>query len=314
MLKPNISQSTVDESSIRRYKGITALWITLLLNVILAAIKLICGVIGDSEALIVDAIESLSDIFVISLNWGCFYIACVPADRDHPYGHGKAEAVAAFLVGLILTIASLIAISVAIWGLLKGPSTPQYFTVIVLLGIVVTKEILYRYIKTKSTQLTSIALEAESWHQRSDAITSAAAAIGITLALIGGSKLAIADDIAAFFGAAIIGYNASRIIKIALNQLMDSSVETSLLNQITTVASQTQGVSRVEKCIARRSGHNIFVDMHIEVDGEMSVSQAHKISHDVKDRIIDRVQHVQDVLVHIEPQSDKHKEPPSYKE
>lgn len=298
---PSLGTSPHSSEYRRAAYGLRVILYTLAANLVLSAVKTIGGIVGQSQALIVDGIESLTDLVIGTLVLGGFHVASAPPDKTHPYGHGKAEAVIALCIGAVLVIASLTATGVAIAGLLHSGSPPAPWTLIVLIVVVVTKELLFRALFKTGVNLESIALESEAWHQRSDALTSASAGVGITLTIIGGPPLAIADDIAALAAAGVICFNAVRILRRAIAQLMDAAVEQNLLNAISRVAEKTEGVYRVEKCVARRSGPDILVDMHIEVDSAISVKEAHDISHHVKDNVISQVQGVRDVLVHIEP-------------
>jgi cation diffusion facilitator family transporter len=144
-------------------------------------------------------------------------------------------------------------------------------------------------------------VQTDAWHHRSDAITSLAAAIGIIVSLIGGKGYESADDIAAIVAAAIIAWNGWSLLRPALNDLMDSAPAPEVVDRIRRIAATTPGVDRVEKCIVRKMGYYFYVDMHVEVDPGMTVSSAHLISHQVKDKVREEFARVRDVLVHIEP-------------
>jgi len=285
----------------RFQKGFHTVLVVIAANAVLGGMKIVGGIVGHSQALIADGIESLGDLFVSGLVLHGFHRASVPPDRNHPYGHGKSESLVAFLVGIILILAAIGVIGTGIWGLLKPRQVPKPYTLGILITVVVVKETLYRYLHRRSQSLRSIALHSEGWHQRSDAITSAAAAVGISVALIGGQAWSFADEVAAFFAAGIILWNASRVIRRAISELMDAAVDPALLDRITQIAAETPEVVRVEKCIARRAGPELFVDMHIEVKPTLTVQHAHEIAHRVKDRIRHQLPYVRDVLIHIEP-------------
>jgi len=285
----------------RFQKGLHTVLVAIVANAVLGGIKIFGGIVGHSQALIADGIESIGDLFVSGLVLHGFHVASAPPDRNHPYGHGKAESLVAFLVGIILVLAAIGVIGTGIWGLLEARRVPELYTLGILIAVVVVKEALYHYVQRRSDTLQSPALHSEAWHQRSDAITSGAAAIGISVALIGGQAWSFADEVAAFFAAGIILWNASRVIRRAISELMDAAVDPALLDRITQIAAETPEVVRVEKCIARRAGPELFVDMHVEVKPSLTVQHAHQIAHRVKDRIRRRLPQVRDVLIHIEP-------------
>lgn len=285
----------------RFQKGLHALLVAIAANALLGGMKIFGGVVGHSSALIADGIESLSDLFVSSIVLHGFHVASAPPDHNHPYGHGKAESLVAFLVGIVLVLAAISVIGTGIWGLLETRRVPEPYTLGILIAVVVVKEGLYRYVQRHSDRLHSPALHSEAWHQRSDAITSGAAAIGISVALLGGKRWSFADEVAAFFAAGIILWNATRVIRRAISELMDAAVAPAVLDQIVQIAIETPEVVRVEKCLARHAGPELWVDMHIEVKPTLTVQHAHQIAHRVKDRIRHHLPQVRDVLIHIEP-------------
>jgi cation diffusion facilitator family transporter len=160
---------------------------------------------------------------------------------------------------------------------------------------------LFRFVLRRSREVESSAVRADAWHHRSDAITSLAAAIGISIALIGGKGYEAADDVAAVAAAAVIAFNGWHLLRPALNELMDRSPSRDMVERIQRIAEGVPGVEAVEKCMARKMGHQYYVDMHVEVDPDMTVKQSHLIAHEVKDRVRSQVERVRDVLVHIEP-------------
>jgi cation diffusion facilitator family transporter len=242
----------------------------------------------------------MADIFGSIVVWGGLRIAALPADSDHPYGHGKAEALAALIVALML-LAAGIGISIeAVREILHPQKGPAAYTLWVLIGVVVVKEVLFRVVRRVSREVGSGAVRADAWHHRSDAITSAAAAIGISVALVGGKGYEPADDWAALFASAVILFNAYRLIRPPLHELMDAE-PSGIIDRVRAVAKEVPGVLDVEKVLARKSGLRYWVDMHVEVDPTMTVHRAHGVSHDVKDEIRSRLPKVEDVLIHIEP-------------
>jgi cation diffusion facilitator family transporter len=174
--------------------------------------------------------------------------------------------------------------------------------------VILIKEGLFRFVSSEADSVQSSAMRADAWHHRSDAITSLAAAVGITISLIGGNGYEVADDIAAIVAAGIIAFNGWGILRPALNELMDAAPRREVIERIRRIAAAVEGVERVEKCMGRKSGHRYLVDMHIEVDPQMTVEAAHAIGHNVKDKIREKIPAVRDVLVHIEPAKGKENE------
>ncbi len=292
----------------RTERSLRATFLGIGINVLLVVGKLAGGLAGHSHALIADAMESLADIFSSLIVWRAVLVAAEPPDREHPYGHGKAEAIAAAVVSTLLLLAALgIGVQAArqlgrqFFPPFLPRDPPRAFTLFILIGVVLVKELVFRYASRQASLAESSAVKADAWHHRSDAITSLAAAIGISVCLLGGPRFAYADDAAALFAAAIIGWNGWLVLRPALDELMDAAPSAGLLAQIRTTAAEVPGVRAVEKCHARKTGFQYLVDMHIEVDPRMTVEQAHQIAHQVKGRVRQAVPSVSDVLVHVEP-------------
>jgi cation diffusion facilitator family transporter len=286
----------------RLKRGLRATLLGMVINTILAAGKMAAGIFGHSHALVADAVESLADIFSSIVVWRGLVVAAEPADEDHPYGHGKAEPIAAAAVSTMLLLAALGIAITSIQAITSGKSHgPRPFTLLVLLCVVVIKESLFRFVASEANTVESTAVRSDAWHHRSDAITSLAAAVGISISLIGGKGYESADDAAAIVAAAIIAFNGWAQLRPALNELMDASPNREVIEKIREIASDISGVQRVEKCMVRKMGHRYFVDMHVEVDPQMSVQEGHRIAHEVKDRVREKFRAVRDVLIHIEP-------------
>jgi cation diffusion facilitator family transporter len=289
-------------ASTRLQRSLRATLIGMVVNGALAAVKLAAGLLGHSQALIADAVESLADIFSSVIVWRAVVVASTPADEDHPYGHGKAEPIAAAIVATMLLLAAVgIVLTSAQQVFAEEKRGPEPFTLAVLVLVVVIKEGLFRVVHREAKSLDSTVVSADAWHHRSDAITSFAAAIGISIAVIGGEGYEVADDVAAIVAAGLIAWNGWRLLRPALDELMDTAPELATVTQVREVASSVPGVLAVEKCIVRKMGYQHFVDMHVEVDPLMTVSDAHVIAHRVKDTVRRQIPTVFDVLVHIEP-------------
>jgi cation diffusion facilitator family transporter len=282
-------------------KGLRSTILGILANAILAVIKGIAGVLGNSYALIADAIESTTDIASSLIVWGGLKISGIPPDIDHPYGHGKAEPLAATVVALFLFA---VAIGIAIQSsreILVPHHAPAPFTLIVLVAVVITKESLFRFVFNVGKSIDSTAVKSDAWHHRSDAITSAAAATGISIALIGGPGYESADDWAALFASGIIAFNAFRILRPAINEVMDAAPTSEIEQAVRETARRVEGVIGLEKCRIRKMGLAYYVDLHVTVDGHIAVHEGHEIAREVKARILAAHANIADVLIHIEP-------------
>jgi cation diffusion facilitator family transporter len=201
---------------------------------------------------------------------------------------------------MLLGAATWIAISAI--GEIRSPHhSPAPFTLLVLLAVIVIKESLFRFVLREASAVDSVAVRSDAWHHRSDAITSVAAGIGITVALVGGPGWEMADDWAAVAAAVVIAWNGWHLLQPAMNELMDRSPSRDVIERIRRIAEKTPGVEAVEKCFVRKMGHQYYADMHVEVDPGMTVLRSHEIAHDVKDRIRAEFPTVHDVLIHIEP-------------
>ena len=270
-------------------------------NACLALIKGIAGVLGHSYALIADAIESTTDIFSSLLVLFGLKYAKRPPDDNHPYGHGKIEPLITFIVvSFLVTSATIIAYE-SIENIQTPHKTPKAWTLIVLGCIILWKEISYQIVIRKSIKTHSSSLRADAWHHRSDAITSIMAFIGISIALIFGKGYESADDWAALFASFFILYNSYLIFRPALGEIMDENRYDELINEIREKALQVDGILGTEKCFIRKAGMKYHVDLHAIVDGDISVSKGHTLSHNLKDFLRDSIPNLGHVLIHIEP-------------
>lgn len=267
---------------------------------VLACVKFTAGVIGNSYALIADSIESFADIASSIIVWRGVVIAAKPPDKNHPYGHGRAETLAGAIVAIMLMGAAAFIMYQSIREISTPHHAPAKFTLFVLLGVVFIKETLFRWVDRVGDEVESSAVKADAWHHRSDAITSAAAALGISITWIG-EKYHSADGVAAIFTALIIGWNGYRLLRPAVSELMDEMPSDEYLAQARQVALSVEGVRGVEKCYARQLGHHFILDMHVEVDAHMTVADSHELAHRVKDAIRQNLPRVSDVTTHIEP-------------
>lgn len=287
-------------------RGIRAAQTGMLISIVLAVIKLVAGITGHAYVLVADAVESMADVFGALAVWGGLAIASQPPDANHPYGHGKAEPLAAAAVALTM-IGAAIAIAYEAVVAIQAPHTPPAsWTLLVLIGVVLVKWTLSRWVKSVGDAIGSAAVRADSWHHLSDAVTSAAAFVGISLALIGtrywnSPAWASADDWAALFAAGVIGWNGIQLLRTALDDLMDRMPGEEILVPVRVAAESVDGVLGIEKLLVRKTGLMYRVTIHVEADPSMPLADAHHLGHRVQDAIVATVPHVQSVLVHMEP-------------
>lgn len=282
-------------------RGIRSAQAGLVVNGVLALTKLVAGLLGNSYALVADAVESTTDIFSSLIVWSGLRIASRAADDDYPFGYGKAEPLAAAVVSLLLLGAAVGIAVKAVQEIVTPHHAPAPFTLAVLSAVIVIKEVLYRRVFTVGTAVGSTAVKADAWHHRSDAITSAAVFVGIAIALWGGSGWESADDWAALVASAIIVYNGLRMLRPAVHDLMDRTPAEDLVKRVATAAASSDGVRAFEKLRVRRAGLGYYVDIHVQAEPAMSLRDAHILSGRVKGAIRRAVPAVSGVLVHMEP-------------
>ena len=277
-------------------------YFSIISNAGLALVKGLAGYFGNSYALIADAIESTTDIFSSCLVLFGIKYSNRPADKNHPYGHGRAEPLITFLVvGFLITSATIIAYE-SILNIKTPHELPKPFTLFILAAIIVWKEMSYRFVIKKSKETHSSSLKADAWHHRSDAITSISAFIGIFIALIFGKGYESADDWAALFSSAFILYNSYLIFRPALGEIMDEHLYDDLLSDIRRVSSTVDGIIETEKCFIRKAGMKYHVDLHAVVNANITVKAGHDLAHLLKDTLRAEIPSLGHVLIHIEPE------------
>ena len=282
-------------------KAIKATYFSIVGNTCLAIIKGLAGIFGNSYALIADAIESTTDIFASFLVLFGIKYSNKPADKNHPYGHGRAEPLITFLVvGFLITSATIIAYE-SIINIQTSHDLPKSWTLFVLGAIIIWKEYSFRLVMKRSIETNSSSLKADAWHHRSDAITSISAFLGISIALILGKGYGSADDWAALFASGFILYNSYLIFRPALGEIMDEHLNDDLIEEIRKVSSQVEGIIDTEKCFIRKAGMKYHVDLHAIVDATISVKEGHDLAHKLKDTLLKEIPEIGHVLIHVEP-------------
>ncbi|MFV8370195.1 cation diffusion facilitator family transporter [Flavobacterium sp. LB2R40] len=281
--------------------AIKATYFSIIGNTCLAIIKGLAGFFGNSYALIADAIESTTDIFASFLVLFGIKYSNRPADKNHPYGHGRAEPLITFLVvGFLITSATIIAYESVI-NIGTPHQLPKPWTLIVLGAIIIWKEYSFRLVMKRSIQTNSSSLKADAWHHRSDAITSVAAFLGISIALVLGNGYESADDWAALFASGFILYNSYQIFRPALGEIMDEHLYDDLIDQIRLISLQVDGIIDTEKCFIRKAGMQYHVDLHARVDSNITVKEGHDLAHKLKDTLREEIPELGHVLIHVEP-------------
>jgi cation diffusion facilitator family transporter len=290
------------EIPLERYgKGMRASILGLVINLVLSLGKLAAGILGNSHALIADATESIGDVLGSIIVWRGLKIASRPPDPEHPYGHGKAEPIAAALVAVILVMAGLGIALQSVHEIRAPHHGPAAFTLIVLLVVITIKEWLFQRLHRVGKRIGSGAVHSDAWHHRSDALTSAAAAVGIAVAIIGGKGYEVADDWAALFASGVILFTGLRLLRPATEELMDKSAEPGLVERAMRVAEDRPGVHRVEKLLMRKMGLYYVADMHLEVAPTMTVFEGHEIAHGVKEAVRAELPQIVELTIHVEP-------------
>jgi cation diffusion facilitator family transporter len=281
--------------------GARATIAALTMSASLAVLKIGAGIVGDSYALVADGIESVLDLFSGLLVLGGLKVSTAEPDARYPYGRGKAEPLVAMAVATMLMLAALgIAVGAA-REIVSPQDAPAPFTLIVLLVVLVAKEGTFRWLSSRGRAIGSRAIEVDAWHHRSDALTSLAAFIGISLSLIGGPAWVRADDWAALAACGVIGWNGVRLFRGGVREALDVSAPVEIRERVRSVALAVDAVEGVDEVRGRRSVLMHLVDIHVEVDGSVPVSHGHEIGHRVKDALLESEVPILDVLVHVEP-------------
>ncbi len=281
--------------------GVRAAYFSMLGNLLLAAIKLVSGFLGNSHALIADGIESTTDVFSSIFVLLGFKYAQRPPDENHPYGHSRIEPLISFLVVAFLVGSALAIAYTSIVNIRNPHKVPQAWTLVVLAVIILWKEASYRYVLAKAKKIGSTSLRADAWHHRSDAITSVTAFLGISIALLLGEGYETADEWAALFAAGFILYNAYFIFRPALGEIMDEHLYDELVGKIRKIASGVRGIRGTEKCFVRKAGMNYLVELHAMVDAHISVEQGHHLAHELQREIQQRIPEISHITIHVEP-------------
>ncbi|MFV1966166.1 MAG: cation diffusion facilitator family transporter [Pirellulaceae bacterium] len=301
--------------SIRRstdslYRDATrAAWVGLSINLVLGAVKLVGGIKASSFALLTDAFNSIGDSLASAVVLIALAVARRPADRQHPYGHTRAEAIAGSNVALLIVVTALYLGGEAVWRLPLEHEPPPGWTLWIAGANVIIKEALYRYKVRVGKRTRSSAIIANAWDHRSDALCSLSVLISLAVVRIGGPQFIAADEIAALVVVAAMLWSGIALFQKSAHELLDAQAEKGILDALRAEAEQVEGVRAVETLRVRKTGLEYLVDIHIEVDSQRTVAEGHDIGHRVKDALMKEFPVIQDVLVHVEPHPHQHKRP-----
>ncbi|WP_304383630.1 cation diffusion facilitator family transporter [Muribaculum intestinale] len=296
------SLSTGKELSLIRKVTMVGFWI----NAALVIIKLFFGYWGNSDALVADGYHSLSDFITDFMVLYFVGVAYKKADSSHPYGHGKYETIGSFFIAIVLM---LVAVGIgwggitSIIGALNGHEIPRpdVWTIVVAGVSIAAKEFCYRYTMVYARKIGSSALKANAWHHRTDAISSVATIIGVSLAYALGDSWRIMDPIASIVIAVFIGISAIQIAKPSIGELLEVSLPIAQINNINNIIRSVNGVRRVHNLRARRNGHAIIVDVNVHVDPDITIREGHAIATDVEEGLRESYGHNIIIYVHVEP-------------
>jgi cation diffusion facilitator family transporter len=275
--------------------------IGMLVSGALAVLKIVTGHMAYSTSVLADGFESAADVLASGTILLALTLAAKPADSNHPYGHGRIETLAGLLLGFVLFCAGM-AISfhsISAVGDVKRP--PASYAVWPLLISIGAKLFMMRYKHSTARRILSAALMADAINDGIDALSGVAALIAVSLTLFDPVRFLRADHYGAFIVGFIVMFTGVRVVRETGMQLMDTMPDPTLMRLIREVASTVPGVDGVEKCYARKTGLKYHVDLHLEVDPDMTVRDSHDIAQRVRERIREELSWVADVLVHVEP-------------
>ena len=275
-------------------------------NVILLAFKFLAGILGHSSAMVADALHSLSDFVTDIIVLVFVKISSKPRDKSHDYGHGKYETLALTMVGIALmavAIGILVkgALKIAAWARGEVLEAPGMLAFWAAMASIVLKEAVYRYSILKAKKLNSKAVEANAWHHRSDALSSIGTAVGIGGAIFLGQRFAILDPIASVVVGSFIVKVAFDLLKNGIGDLMEQSLPDPVEEEILQIVSALPGVSRPHDLRTRRIGNHYAIELHILMDGEITLREAHEKASEVEDLLRQHYGEETHVAVHVEP-------------
>lgn len=279
--------------------------ISVISNIILTLGKLLVGWYGNSDAVFADGIHSAADVFASVIVLFVIKLANKPADKEHPYGHGKAEVIVSGIVGLILLLVSFYVVYEAITSFFHPISTPSILAMWVALISYGAKEMLYRSSYKISKEQNSKAIEAIAFDHKADIVASVAAALGVLLSIIGDkcniSILLYADKIASIIVAYLILRIAKEMLKESFDILIERNIDREILHEYKTIISSFSEVKRIDRIRAREHGHYVLVDVRISIDHDKTIKEGHDLSREIKQELMNTYDNIEEVLIHLNP-------------
>lgn len=278
------------------------LLLNILINIFIGAIKWVGGIFGQSQALLADALETTSDVISSIILFVAYDKSTQPADLNHPYGHGKLQPLISFIIGLILIGSAGLIINESVQSLVRHEKIiPHVFTIYIILFVVFVKEILYQVFNRLSKQMHSSLFYHEALHHRTDVFTTLVTLLGVSFSLFTNGRFWYGDQLAAIVASAIILFNAYRILKSSVSEIMDEQTYPEVSSLIEKIAESIQDISSHEKCYVRKSGNRYYCDIHIRVNATYTVKKGHDIAHMLKDKAQASNRLIEDVHIHVEP-------------
>ncbi len=292
----------------RQVKRIT--WIGLILNIFLTVLKFVGGIVGHSEAIIADAVHSVSDFGTdLALLLG-IRAWSKPRDERHPFGHERIETIIALFMGVFLAVVGIWIVQDSLRGIEKAHLLQPGYIALIAAGVsIVSKEIMYHWTRHVGRKTSSMALMANAWHHRSDALSSIPAGLAVLGAILLPPEWAFLDRIGALVVCIFLFHAAYRIIAPAINELLDTVPESHVPRELLEIITQTPGVMLVHKVRTRSAGAHVLTDAHIEVDPDISVTAGHDIAERIKQRVLQQLPEVAEITIHVEPYGDTKRHP-----
>ncbi|MBI0577512.1 cation transporter [Neobacillus cucumis] len=286
-------------------------WISVVSNIVLTLGKIFIGWLGHSDAVFADGIHSAADVFASVIVLLVIKIANKPADKEHPYGHGKAEVIVSEIIGILLFAVALYVVYEGISGFFHEVETPSYLAMWVAVFSFVAKILLYRSSLKVAEKHRSKAIEAIAFDHKADIVASIAAAIGVLISILGVKfdihVLLYGDKVASIFVAYLIFKIAKEMITEAFDILLERNINSEILQEYISIISEFPEVRRIDRIRAREHGHYILVDLRISIDHFITIKEGHDLSHSIKQQLMDHFDNIKEVLIHLNPYFPKEK-------
>ncbi|MED3563038.1 cation diffusion facilitator family transporter [Bacillus xiapuensis] len=280
-------------------------WISVISNIVLTFGKIIIGWLGHSDAVFADGIHSAADVFASLIVLLVIKIANKPADKEHPYGHGKAEVIVSGIIGILLFLVAIYVVYEGISGFFHKIEAPSYLAMWVAVFSFFAKIFLYRSSLNVAEKHSSKAIEAIAYDHKADIVASIAAAIGVLISIIGIKFnihfLLFGDKVASIFVAYLIFRIAKDMLTEAFDILLERNIDSVTLQEYISIISEFPEVRRIDRIRAREHGHYILVDLRISIDHFKTIKEGHDLSHAIKQKLLDKFDNIKEVLIHLNP-------------